>query len=779
MGELTRSHEWSKTPLGEPCEWPQSLLTTLSIILNSRFPMFLFWGKEHLCFYNDAYRPSLGNEGKHPYALGKPGAEVWPEIWDLIAPQIRQVLSTGEATWFEDQLIPIYRNGHLEDVYWTYSYSPVKDESGQPAGVFVTCTETTKKMETLQRLTESEQRFQNLVREATVGIVVLTGEEMRVEIVNDAYGKLIGRTAEELKGRKLFDLIPEAGAPFRPLLNQVRETGEALYLYDHPYLVSANGQTIEGYLNLVCQPYRESNGPATGVLALCQDVTESVLAAKKIEESEQTLGLAIEIGELGVFKVDLENETATYSDRIKEWFGLEKQQWPLRKIISTVHPDDAPRLSQIITRSVAGENKGRHDVTYRVIHAKHNTVRYLHSIGQVEFRDGKAVGMSGILQDITLQVAADKERLAAVFNASQSGMFTFAPVRSERGDIVDFRFVITNPAFAAYVGQTPAVLNGALGSTWFPGYLTNGVFDMYKRTFETGGTARLDVHYNVDGHDLYLDLMSTKVGEEVLVTFNDYTPLKKAQLQLEGLVKDLKRSNQNLEEFAYAASHDLKEPIRKIRFFAERLRNKLQAVMKEEDAATFTRLETAAGRMNQLIDDLLAYSQLSLTPAATETVDLNTLMNVVLNELDLEIEYKGACITVEDLGSVRGYPRQMQQAFQNLLSNALKYSSPDRKPVIEVRKELTSGRKIPFALPEQASQKEYCRITVKDNGVGFEQSDAERIFQVFTRLHGNAETKGTGVGLAIVRKVVENHRGFVTAEGVEGEGAVFKLYLPL
>ena len=159
MGELTRSFDWSKTAIGSPDTWPQSLRTALSILLNSRFPMFLFWGPDLLCFYNDAYRPSLGNNGKHPGALGKPGIEVWPEIWPTIKPLLDQVLGGGEATWSEDQLIPIYRNGQLEDVYWTFSYSPVADESGTPAGVFATCAETTEKVRTLQQLADQKDQL--------------------------------------------------------------------------------------------------------------------------------------------------------------------------------------------------------------------------------------------------------------------------------------------------------------------------------------------------------------------------------------------------------------------------------------------------------------------------------------------------------------------------------------------------------------------------------------------------------------------------------------------
>ena len=136
--ELIRKVDWANTAVGHPSTWPQSLRTTLNIILNSRFPMFLWWGPELIQFYNDAYRPSFGNQGKHPAAMGQRGEDCWPEIWPVIKPLIDQVLSTGISTWSEDQLIPIYRNGQLEDVYWTFSYSPVNNESGIIAGVLVT-----------------------------------------------------------------------------------------------------------------------------------------------------------------------------------------------------------------------------------------------------------------------------------------------------------------------------------------------------------------------------------------------------------------------------------------------------------------------------------------------------------------------------------------------------------------------------------------------------------------------------------------------------------------
>jgi signal transduction histidine kinase len=183
MGELTRSFDWSKTILGTPDGWSQSLLTTVSIILNSKFPMFLWWGPELIQFYNDAYRPSLGEAGgKHPKALGQRGEDCWQEIWPVIKPLIDQVLAGGDSIWSEDQLIPIYRNGELEDVYWTFGYSKVPDETGKPAAVLVICNETTEKVRSYNSVIEAKNELEFALEASDLGTWDL----------NPATGKFIG-----------------------------------------------------------------------------------------------------------------------------------------------------------------------------------------------------------------------------------------------------------------------------------------------------------------------------------------------------------------------------------------------------------------------------------------------------------------------------------------------------------------------------------------------------------------------------------------------------------
>ncbi len=374
-----------------------------------------------------------------------------------------------------------------------------------------------------------------------------------------------------------------------------------------------------------------------------------------------------------------------------------------------------------------------------------------------------------------LEILKSVERLAAVFKAAQSGMFTFSRVY-DHGEIIDFRLFITNSNFAGYVGQSPDVLKGELGSAWFPGYLENGVFDMYKETFLTGVAQRKDVHYNVDGHDLYLDLMSTKVSDEVLVTFTDYTQLKTAQFQLEKHIEELKRSNANLEEFAHAASHDLKEPVNKVQVFSDRLKSSLGSLSDEQENL-FARVEDATKRMSLLIDDLLDYSQVSMGVDLLEKIDLNKKLQAVVNDLELAIGQTKAIITVGELPTVTGHRRQLQQLFHNLIQNALKYSKKNVAPRITITSELVKGSHSTFELPEENRNHLYHLIQVQDNGIGFHQEHAERIFQMFQRLHGRSEYKGSGVGLAIVRKVIENHNGRIAALGTPGEGAKFKLLL--
>lgn len=266
----------------------------------------------------------------------------------------------------------------------------------------------------------------------------------------------------------------------------------------------------------------------------------------------------------------------------------------------------------------------------------------------------------------------------------------------------------------------------------------------------------------------------------------DITPQVDARIRIENLVdertkelaqanetlqimnKELQRSNANLEEFAHVASHDLKEPVRKINFFTNQLKDSLSPHLNVAELSLFGRIENATERMRDLIDDLLLYSHVSQRPHSIEEVTLNDQIQRVLEDLELNIHEKNAIINVGTLPVVKGYPRQLQQLFQNLISNALKYSKANQAPRIDIT-----------ASTLKENNEDYYVISVKDDGIGFNQAYAEKIFQMFTRLHARNEYSGTGVGLSIVKKVVQNHNGFIRVESSENEGALFKIYLPV
>jgi PAS domain S-box-containing protein len=255
--------------------------------------------------------------------------------------------------------------------------------------------------------------------------------------------------------------------------------------------------------------------------------------------------------------------------------------------------------------------------------------------------------------------------------------------------------------------------------------------------------------------------------------------LELSNQSLSQLNEELARSNSNLQEFTRAASHDLKEPIRKVDFFIDRLKSSLANKLNAEEKASFERLENATGRMRLLIDDLLEYFHLAQSQLEQEKIDLNDKIPVILSDLELLVREKNATVEVGKLPVVKGHRRQLQQLFQNLISNALKYNKPGTAPHITIQSKTISGKDASIFLPPEISSQQFYLIEVCDNGIGFDQNDAERIFNVFTRLHGNKEYPGTGIGLSIAKKVVENHHGYIYAKGKQDEGACFSVLLPV
>ena len=239
---------------------------------------------------------------------------------------------------------------------------------------------------------------------------------------------------------------------------------------------------------------------------------------------------------------------------------------------------------------------------------------------------------------------------------------------------------------------------------------------------------------------------------------------------------ELARSNRELEDFAFVASHDLQEPLRKIRAFGNRLESGYGDVIDERGKDFLGRMLNAAERMSMLISDLLAFSRVSTRGKEFADVDLNSALASVLDDLEIAIDEKSATINTDTMPTIRGDKSQLEQVFLNLLSNALKFQADGVTPHIDVVFEVPNESELQDIT--QSDEYTWSKISIKDNGIGFEQSFAEKIFAPFQRLHGRSEYKGTGIGLAVVRRIIERHNGQISAHSSPGEGATFTILIP-
>lgn len=244
----------------------------------------------------------------------------------------------------------------------------------------------------------------------------------------------------------------------------------------------------------------------------------------------------------------------------------------------------------------------------------------------------------------------------------------------------------------------------------------------------------------------------------------EITGIKAAEIQLKDYAAKLERSNRELQDFASIAAHDLQEPLRKILTFGDRLRSKCDNILPPDGKDYLERMLSAASRMRTLIDDLLRFARIHTNAQPFSLIDLNSVVSEVLSDLEIRIEQTHAKINISELPQIEADTSQMRQMFQNLISNSIKFHKKDTPPVVHISSATKDG---------------FCLLTVKDNGIGFEEKYTDRIFAIFQRLHGREEYEGTGVGLAVVRRIVERHGGTISAKGSTHEGAEFIIRLPL
>lgn len=318
----------------------------------------------------------------------------------------------------------------------------------------------------------------------------------------------------------------------------------------------------------------------------------------------------------------------------------------------------------------------------------------------------------------------------------------------------------------------------------FKGYRTGAVDYIYKPINPELLRAKVSVFV-----DLYQKTHRLLAQEQKLVAINKNLQIeiherkaseervKELNRQLLENIARLESANKDLDRFAFMASHDLQEPLRKIRIFSDLLYVKYKEILDEDGKMNIVRIQGAAERMQALIKDILTFSKISIEKGSFVKTSLNTVVDEVLSELESTVQEKSAKIIVDKLPSLQVNPGLIRPLFYNLISNALKYCKKNIPPVVNIRSEMPANglQTVDAKQPEH----KYCRIYIQDNGIGFDQKYSEEIFGMFKRLHLNTEYEGTGIGLALCKKIVEEHNGFISAKSKVNEGSTFIISLPV
>ncbi|WP_353718822.1 PAS domain S-box protein [Dyadobacter sp. 676] len=526
------------------------------------------------------------------------------------------------------------------------------------------------------------------------------------------------------------------------------------------------------------------------------DVTESQKVYTALQESEHRYRQLIDGLPTAVYTCDSRGYIDMYNRAAVDLWGREPQlntdlwcgSWKIYTPEGSPLPLDECPMAICLTeaREVYGEQI--------VIERPDGTRRHVLPYPKPLFDSkGNLTGALNMLVDITRLKMAEQavreseERFRTVANT--------APVLIWMGNTVKDRFFF-NDSWTAYTGKTEAELTGRawmryihpddlpyLSEVCDRSFADRTEYDIRYRLLRrdgeyrwvhSHGIPRFGPHGDFVGYiGTIVDIHEQKIRKQELKKY-----VLERTMELSVANEQLEKSNRELEQFAYIASHDLQEPLRKIRTFGRLLAQRYQHKIDPNGLHLIERMESAADRMATLIDDVLGHSRITGS-AAKEPVDVAREVRIVLMDMDTLIKDKQADIRIGELYTVHGYATQIRQLFQNLVGNALKFCKTDRRPVITISSKLVTGGESTFKVREKEVDRLFQLIEVTDNGIGFEQKYSEKIFQIFQRLHGRGQYSGSGIGLSVVAKVAYIHEGYVRALGKPDQGATFQVLLPV
>lgn len=367
--------------------------------------------------------------------------------------------------------------------------------------------------------------------------------------------------------------------------------------------------------------------------------------------------------------------------------------------------------------------------------------------------------------------------LASVLNTSLNGIISSKAIRSKDGKIKDFKIIYANDEIESHNGKKPFDIIGKNYQDIFPAAVSSGVFERQLKVLDSGEVDIYEINYENNDPDGWFKVKLSRNGDGLTASFINISDIKKFEEQLKVKIVQLEQSNQELEQFAYVASHDLQEPLRKIQTFADLVNKRNVNTLDKPSVEYISRIIASANRMSRLINDVLNYSRLAKTGQLIKNADLNKILEDVLVDFELLIAQKNAKVTREKLPPIEAYSLQMNQLFYNLINNSLKFSLPGVPPFIEITSVELSTEQV-RQYPSLDERLSYVSIVFKDNGIGFSPEYSHQIFTIFKRLH-NGDYTGSGIGLALCKKIATNHHGDIYAVSEPNKGSSFYVMLPI
>ena len=767
-----------------------------------------------------ANQPMVGYWGKDMSVIGKPLSEAIPELEGQPFHQIlNDVFTSGKTYSSKNALVLLEVDGVLGNYYFDFTYKPLFNNAGEVYAIINMSMDVTKQVLAKKALEESEAKLRSVIASAPAAIGLFVGRDLIVEMPNQAFIDIVGK-GPDVVGKPLREVMPELeNQAFLQILDDVYTSGVMFQSFGTQVNIVQNGVMSHNYYNITYTPILDNDGKVYAILDIAIDVTDRVIAEKQIKESQiQLLGL-FEQSPVAIAIINKDNLTITMAN---PFFGVLVGRKP-EDVIGKSLLDAIPELAdqgfdQLINQVIStGTPFVSHEQAVDIVYNGQLQTIYIDLTYQPQRdMDDNIIGVLTVATDVTQQVLARYKIQEA--ESSLRGAVEMANLGTWQIDLttglLDFserlkgwfgiedEIITIDKAYKPIREADRPLIIAAMSNAIAPG--TDGIYDA-EYTIEATKTSRERI-LHAQGKTFY-----NEKGEpvKILGTVQDVTAQRKTQLALELLVQErteelesmneelasineeymatneelaesnnlLLQSNENLQRFAYVASHDLQEPLRKIQSFGNLLSSRYGDKLGGGNDY-LTRMQSSASRMSYLIEDLLAFSRISSKKDNTENVSLTAVVNRVINDLELVVQESEAVITIDDLPIIQGDKLQLGQLFQNLISNALKFRKKDVAPAIKISCQTISSIDLPQSLHPNRISSNYYQINVSDNGIGFEQKYADRIFQLFQRLHGRSEYSGTGIGLAICERVATNHGGAITVNSSLGEGTTFSVFLP-